>query len=58
MTPQETASMAPEAKYAIGCLAFLIFVALIPGGRVLVLPVLFVLVLVLLFWAAKPRPED
>jgi hypothetical protein len=50
--------MAPEAKYAIGSLAFLIFVALIPGGRVLVLPVLFVLVLVLLFWAAKPRPED
>ncbi len=50
--------MAPEAKYAIGCLAFLVFVALIPGGRVLVLPVLFVLLLVLLFWAAKPRSED
>ena len=39
-------------------LAFLVFVALIPGGRVLVLPVLFVLLLVLVFWAAKPRSED
>jgi hypothetical protein len=29
----------------------------IPGGRVLVLPVLFVLLLVLVYWAAKPDPE-
>jgi hypothetical protein len=58
MTAEERATMAPEAKYAIGSLIFLIFVAVIPGGRVLVLPVLFALLLVLLFWAAKPRPED
>ncbi len=55
---QRTSAMAPEAKYAIASLVFLVFVALIPGGRVLVLPVMFVLVLVLLFWAAKPGPED
>ena len=59
MTSQERVSaMPPEAKYTIGCLVFLIFVALIPGGRVLVLPVLFVLMLVLIFWAAKPGSED
>jgi hypothetical protein len=59
MTPAErTSAMPSEAKYAIASLALLIFVALIPGGRVLVLPALFVLVLVLLFWAAKPGSED
>jgi hypothetical protein len=30
----------------------------IPGGRVLVLPVLFTLMLVLLYWAAKPRRKE
>jgi hypothetical protein len=29
----------------------------IPGGRVLVLPVIFTLILVLLYWAAKPKPS-
>jgi membrane protein implicated in regulation of membrane protease activity len=28
---------------------------IIPGGRVLVLPVIFTLILVLLYWAAKPK---
>jgi hypothetical protein len=51
-------SMQSEAKYTIGTLALLVFVTLIPGGRVLVLPVIFVLLLVLLYWAAKPRSED
>ena len=50
--------MQAEAKYAIGSLVVLIVVMFIPGGRVLVLPALFVLMLVLLFWAAKPRSED
>jgi len=58
MTAEERTSMAPEAKYAIGGLISLIVVMVIPGGRVLVLPVLFALLLVLLFWAAKPRSED
>ena len=30
----------------------------IPGGRVLVLPVLFTLILVLLYWAAKPKAKE
>jgi hypothetical protein len=50
--------MQAEAKYTIGSIAMLIVVMLIPGGRVLVLPAVFVLVLVLLFWAAKPGSED
>lgn len=50
--------MQPELKYTIGSLILLGITAVIPGGRVLVLPVLFVLILVLCFWAAKPRSED
>jgi hypothetical protein len=57
-TDRKGGTMAPEAKYAIGSVALLVFVTLIPGGRVLVLPVLFVLILVLLYWAAKPGSED
>ncbi|MBI3785306.1 MAG: hypothetical protein HY270_18090 [Deltaproteobacteria bacterium] len=30
---------------------------LIPGGRVLVLPALFTLIMVLLYWVAKPKPR-
>jgi hypothetical protein len=30
----------------------------IPGGRVLVLPMIFVLLLVLLYWAAKPKAKE
>ena len=50
--------MPSEAKYALASLALLVVVTFIPGGRVLVLPALFVLLLVLLYWAAKPRSED
>ncbi len=50
--------MVPEARYAIGTLVLLVICMLIPGGRVLVLAVIFVLVLVLIYWAARPRPED
>jgi len=28
-----------------------------PGGRVLVLPALFTLLLVVLYWVAKPKPR-
>ena len=50
--------MQPELKYTLVSLILLGITMVIPGGRVLVLPVLFVVLLVLLFWAAKPRPED
>jgi len=50
--------MQAEAKYTIVSLVLLGITMVIPGGRVLVLPVLFLVLLVLLFWAAKPRPED
>jgi hypothetical protein len=49
--------MPAELKYTILALILLGVCMVIPGGRVLVLPTLFLLVLVLLFWAAKPRPE-
>lgn len=58
MTASVRGRMASEAKYALASVVCLVVVALIPGGRVLVLPVLFALVLVLLFWAAKPGMED
>ena len=50
--------MQPELKYTIGSLIVLAICAVIPGGRVLVLPVLFILLLVLVYWAAKPRSEN
>jgi hypothetical protein len=50
--------MASELRYALGTLAVLLVTMLIPGGRVLVLPESFVLILILIFWAAKPRTEE
>ena len=47
--------MGPELRYTIGSLILLGITMVIPGGRVLVLPVVFLLILVLLYWAAKPR---
>jgi hypothetical protein len=58
---REEASMArkqPELVYTLVSLFFLAVTMVIPGGRVLVLPVIFVLVLVLLYWAAKPKSEE
>jgi uncharacterized membrane protein HdeD (DUF308 family) len=54
----ERVPMQAEAKYTVVSLVVLGITMIIPGGRVLVLPVLFLVLLVLLFWAAKPRPED
>ena len=51
-------AMSRELLYTIVSLFMLGLCMVIPGGRVLVLPVLFVLILVLLFWAAKPGAED
>ena len=50
--------MPSELLYAIITLAVLGVCMATHGGRVLVLPVLFVLLLELIFWAAKPRSED
>jgi hypothetical protein len=50
--------MSPELRYTIGSAVLLGLTLWIPGGRVLVLPAIFVLVLVLLYWAAKPKPEE
>jgi len=48
----------PELRYTIGAVVLLIITMVIPGGRVLVLPAIFILMLVLLYWAAKPKPEE
>lgn len=50
--------MSPELRYTIGSLILLGITLVIPGGRVLVLPAIFILMLVLLFWAAKPRTKE
>jgi hypothetical protein len=50
--------MSAELRYTIGSLILLAVCMVIPGGRVLVLPVIFVLMLVLTYWAAKPRSKE
>jgi len=54
----EGAAVAPELRYTIASLVLLGITMIIPGGRVLVLPMIFVLTLVLLYWAAKPRAKE
>ena len=56
--PMEEAAVVPELRYTIATLVLLGITMVIPGGRVLVLPTIFVLVLVLLFWAAKPKTKE
>jgi membrane protein implicated in regulation of membrane protease activity len=51
-------TVSPELWYTILCLIMLGITMVIPGGRVLVLPVMFALMLVLLYWAAKPRRKE
>ena len=50
--------MVPELRNTIASVVLLGITMVIPGGRVLVLPAIFVLILVLLHWAAKPRTEE
>jgi hypothetical protein len=50
--------MSSEFKYTIVTTVALVLCMLFKGGRVLVPPLLFVLALVLVFWAAKPRVEE
>jgi hypothetical protein len=52
------ASMVPELRNTIASVILLAITLVIPGGRVLVLPAIFVLIIVLLHWAAKPRAEE
>ena len=48
----------PELRNTIASLVLLVITMVIPGGRVLVLPMIFVLLLVLLYWAAKPTTKE
>lgn len=50
--------MSSELKATIASLGLLGVTMVIPGGRVLVLPAIFVLLLVLLYWAAKPKEDE
>lgn len=50
--------MSSELRATIGSLILLGVTLVIPGGRVLVLPAIFVLTLVLLYWAAKPNIKE
>jgi hypothetical protein len=54
----EGAAVVPELRYTIATLVLLGITMMIPGGRVLVLPTIFLLTLVLLFWAAKPKNKE
>jgi len=54
----EGATVAPELRGTIASLVLLGIAMVIPGGRVLVLPIIFVLMLVLLYWAAKPKAKE
>ena len=54
----EGAAVNPELRNTIACLVLLGVTMVIPGGRVLVLPMIFALILVLLYWAAKPRAKE
>jgi len=54
----EGAAVNPELRNTIASLVLLGITMVIPGGRVLVLPMIFVLLLVLLYWAAKPRAKE
>jgi len=47
-----------ELRNTIASLVLLGVAMVIPGGRVLVLPIIFVLTLVLLYWAAKPKAKE
>ena len=53
-----SSAMVPELRYTIGTLILLGITMVIPGGRVLVLPAILTLVLVLLYWAAKPKAKE
>ncbi|HVM95019.1 MAG TPA: hypothetical protein VMT89_01465 [Candidatus Acidoferrales bacterium] len=47
----------PELAATIISLILFAATQIMPGGRVLVLPALFTLLLVVLYWVAKPKPR-
>ena len=51
-------AMPAELRWALGALGLFVLSMIVPGGRVLVVPTLFLLVLILLYWAAKPGREE
>lgn len=48
----------PELRYIFYAVGALILTMGIPGGRVLVLPVIFALMLALLYWLARPVEQQ
>jgi len=50
--------MVPELRNTIVALVLVLLTVPFRATRVLVLPSLFILVLVLLHWAAKPKTEE
>jgi len=54
----EGVTVSSELRNTIASLLLLGITMVIPGGRVLVLPMIFVLLMVLLYWAAKPRAKE
>ena len=53
--PAARTTMHAELRNIIGAFVLLLITMVIPGGRVLVLPAIFTFILVLLYWAAKPK---
>jgi uncharacterized membrane protein HdeD (DUF308 family) len=52
------AAVPSELRSTIACMVLLGITMVIPGGRVLVLPMIFVLMLVLFWGVAKPRAKE
>jgi hypothetical protein len=50
--------MSPELRNTIAALFMVLITVPFRATRVLVLPALFILMLVLLHWAAKPKAEE
>jgi hypothetical protein len=50
--------MSTELRNTIAALIMVLLTVPFRATRVLVLPALFILMLVLLHWAAKPKPEE
>ena len=55
---REAWAVSSDLRNTIASLILLAITLVIPGGRVLVLPAIFILLLVLLYWVAKPRAEE
>jgi hypothetical protein len=60
--PAQSTAMQADTKYAIISVGLVVFfilgTAVFPALRVLVLPVIFVCLIAVLYWAARPDSED